>query len=190
MNNQGAAAAVSGQPCASFLSFLAACANLQSLFFSALGRKFFLGHSCLINHLVLLVTPKGRQSSLLYLLSAGEPCLCAEDGRRTFCSQRESSDPKCNNFLYPERIFARSSTAALFMSSSQPAAWLFFFWLSQKRMKMYCRAPFSDCIQFPDVFGLTSCVNSRAHSAFVTFLFRFCQLLLLTLQMIQPDIRH
>lgn len=61
------------------VSFLVAYSNLESLFFSGLGRKVFLGRSWmreLINHLVLLLTLKGIQSSLLYLLSAGKMCLC------------------------------------------------------------------------------------------------------------------
>lgn len=65
------------------LSFLVAYSNLESLFFSALGRKVFLGHSWmreLINHLVLLLTLKGIQSSLLYLLSAGKMSLLETPG--------------------------------------------------------------------------------------------------------------
>lgn len=58
-----------------------------------------------------------------------------------------------------------------------------------------CRALFSDCVPFPDLVGLISCVNNCAHSRFLIFLFRLCQLLLLTslaqfTQMIQRDILH
>lgn len=84
------------------LSFLVAYSNLESLFFSALGRKVFLGHSWmreLINHLVLLLTLKAIQSSLLYLLSAGIMCLSAGNSRHIFYSRGEMSDPKCNRSL-------------------------------------------------------------------------------------------
>lgn len=40
-----------------------------------------------------------------------------------------------------------------------------------------CRALFSDCVPFPDLVGLISCVNNCAYCA---FFFRLCQLLLLT----------
>lgn len=45
MINQSAANAVLPAPVLVFLSFLIARSNLESLFFSALGRKLFLGHS-------------------------------------------------------------------------------------------------------------------------------------------------
>lgn len=95
------------------LSFLVAHSNLESLFFSALGREVFLGRSWmrkLINHLIFLLTLKGVQSSLLYLLSAGKMCLSARNPWHIFYSQGEMSDPKCNSSFHLERIFARCST--------------------------------------------------------------------------------
>lgn len=79
MINQSAAQAALTAPVLVLLSFLVARSDLESLFFTALGRKLFLGRWWmreLINHLLLPVTLKGIQSSLLYLLSACEMCLC------------------------------------------------------------------------------------------------------------------
>lgn len=120
MINQSAARALSPAPVLVSPSFLVARANLESLFFGALGRKLFLGHwrmRALINHLVLLLTLKGIQAALLYLLSVCEMRLSAGNGRPIFYSQGETSDPKCNDCFYLERIFARCSTAALFVFS-------------------------------------------------------------------------
>lgn len=61
--NQSAAHAVFPAPVLVFPSLLVARSNLESLFFSALGRKLFLRHWWmreLINHLVLLLTLKGN----------------------------------------------------------------------------------------------------------------------------------
>lgn len=120
MIDPNAANALSAVAVLVFLSFLVARADLQSFFFTALGRKLFLGHWWmreLINHLVLRLTLKGIPSTFLYLLSAREMRLSAGNGRPVFYRQGETSDPKCSRCFYLESIFARCSTAALFVFS-------------------------------------------------------------------------
>lgn len=121
------------------LSFPVAYSNLESLFFSALDRKVFLGHSWmreLINHLVLLLTLKGIQSSLLYLLSAGKMGLSAGNPRHIFCSQGEMSDAKWNSSFYLERMFARCTTGMAFMPSFLAQLCCLFSLLSCKEGEM------------------------------------------------------
>lgn len=120
MINRSAARAIFAAPVLVLLSFLVACCNLESLFFGGLGGELFLGHSWmreLINHQVLLLTLKGIQPSLLYLLSACEMCLSAGSCTHISYSQGEMSDPKCNSHFYLEENFARCSTNTVFVFS-------------------------------------------------------------------------